>query len=101
NTGYSYDAAGNLATVTYPVSHGIAMAYDVLNRLTNMVDGVGAAAYSFTTGGLLQSEDGPWPSDTVSYSYQNRLRTGLNLRRPTPQIGFRAIPTTPPRGSIP
>src|SRR5436853_7903940 len=58
------------------------MKYDALNRLTNMVDAVGTTAYSFTSGGLLQSEDGPWASDTVTYTYQNRLRTGLNLQAP-------------------
>jgi hypothetical protein len=28
------------------------------------------------------SEDGPWAYDTVSYSYTNRLRTGLGIAAP-------------------
>src|SRR5436305_870880 len=47
-----------------------------------MVDGIGTTGYSFTSRGLLSSEDGPWENDTVSYAYQNRLRTGLNLQAP-------------------
>jgi hypothetical protein len=32
--------------------------------------------------GQLLSEDGPWPNDTVSYSYANRLRTSLSVQAP-------------------
>ena len=38
STAYAYDAVGNLTNVAYPVSHGIALRYDALNRLTNQVD---------------------------------------------------------------
>src|SRR6185369_11812749 len=47
-----------------------------------MVDAIGTTAYAFTSGGLLASEDGPWDNDTVSLSYANRLRAGLNLSQP-------------------
>jgi hypothetical protein len=30
----------------------------------------------------MQSEDGPWADDAVSYTYQNRQRTGLSLQQP-------------------
>ena len=46
------------------------------------VNGVGATAFSYTPGGQLASESGPWASDTVAYSYSDRLRTGLDLRQP-------------------
>ena len=35
------------------------------------------------SGGLLNTEDGPWSSDTVTNSYVNRLRTSLVLQQPT------------------
>src|SRR5205807_2210211 len=31
----------------------------------------------------LLSEDGPWSDDTVSYTYNNRLRNSLSLQQPT------------------
>ncbi len=104
-TYYTNDAVGNLTFVNYPASHGVVFQYDALNRLTNMVDGVGVTKYTYFAGGQLQSEDGPWANDTVTngYSnrgqlqsedgpwandtvtngYSNRLRTSLGLQQPT------------------
>jgi len=82
NTLYSYDAAGNLTGVSYPASTNLAFSYDALNRLTNMVDAVGTTKYAYTALGQLQSEDGPWADDTVSYTYNNRLRDSLSLLQP-------------------
>src|SRR5437773_8828689 len=31
---------------------------------------------------MLNSEDGPWSSDTVTYTYNNRLRASLSLQQP-------------------
>jgi RHS repeat-associated protein len=82
-TAYSYDAVGNVTSVNYPVSSDITLGYDALNRLTNMVDAVGTTRYDYTSFGALQSEDGPWADDTVSYSYSaNRLRSGYSLAQP-------------------
>src|SRR6266545_7696610 len=51
---------------------------------TNMVDGAGRRKFTFYAGGLLNSEDGPFRNDTVSYTYNNtRLRSGLVLQRRT------------------
>jgi len=84
NTFYAYDAAGNLTNIDYQVSPDIRMQYDANNRLTNMVDAVGTTRYTYTAFGALQSEDGPWDSDTVSSSYDNgRRRSGLNLQAPS------------------
>jgi RHS repeat-associated protein len=82
NTYYGYDAAGNLTSVTYPVSPSITLAYDALNRRTNMVDAVGTTHYGYDNAGELLSEGGLWNDDTVSYSYNNRLRTSLNIQQP-------------------
>jgi RHS repeat-associated protein len=46
------------------------------------VDGVGTTRYSYDAAGQLLSEDGPWGDDAVSYSYANRLRTGLSVQQP-------------------
>jgi RHS repeat-associated protein len=81
-TKYSYDAAGNLTLVDYPVSPDITLQYDAMNRLTNMVDAVGATRYAYDAAGQVLSEDGPWDNDTVSYTYANRLRTGLSVAAP-------------------
>ena len=49
-----------------------------------MVDVVGTTKYTYYEGGLLNTEDGRWVSDTVTYSYNNaRLRSGLSLQQPT------------------
>ncbi len=82
NSGYGYDAVGNLLTVNYPVSPDLTLAYDAMNRLTNLVDAVGTTRYSYDQAGQVLSEDGPWGSDTVSYSYQHRSRQSLSVQAP-------------------
>jgi RHS repeat-associated protein len=82
NTGYGFDAVGNLLTVTYPVSPGLTMAYDMLNRMTNMVDGVGTTKRTYDLVGQLLTEDGPFASNTITNVYVNRLRTSLALQQP-------------------
>ena len=81
NTGYGYDALGNLLSINYPLST-INYSYDSLNRLTNMVDAIGTTAFTWTDGGQLACEDGPWNADTVGYVYNNRLRSGMSLAQP-------------------
>ena len=76
---YHYDPVGNLTNVVYPKNPAISFAYDAVNRLTNMVDGLGNTAYGYDAAGHLTSEDGPWPDDTVNIAYTNRLRTSLSL----------------------
>src|SRR5439155_14460594 len=84
NTVYSYDNVGNPTFVNYPSSPDITLQYSALNRLTNMVDAAGTTKFTYYAGGLLNTEDGPWASDTVTYTYNNaRLRSGLSLQQPT------------------
>src|SRR5580704_6201464 len=47
------------------------------------MDTVGTTAYTYTSGGFLYTEDGPFASDTVTNYYNNRLRVGLGLQQPT------------------
>ena len=48
-----------------------------------MVDAVGTTKYTYYAGGLLNTEDGSWSSDSVSYTYNNRLRASLSLQQPS------------------
>ena len=77
-TGYSYDNIGNLKSVSYAQQTN-SFAYDALNRLTNMVDAVGRTIFGYTPAGQLQSENGPWANDTLTYTYVQGLRTALTL----------------------
>jgi RHS repeat-associated protein len=82
-TVYQYDLVGNLTNVDYSGGTSpIYLRYDAMNRLTNMVDGIGTTAYSYDAVGQMLSEGGLWPDDTVSYTYNNRLRTGLSIAAP-------------------
>jgi YD repeat-containing protein len=81
-TSYGYDPVGNLTNIVYAHSPSITLQYDALNRLTNMVDGVGTTTYRYDAVGQLLSEDGPWVDDTVSYTYNNRLRSSLSVPAP-------------------
>ncbi len=47
-----------------------------------MLDGVGTTVYGYDAAGQLVSEAGPWASDTVNYTYQNRLRQSLSVAAP-------------------
>jgi YD repeat-containing protein len=95
--------------ITYPVSPAISLAYDALNRLTNMVDAAGTTKYGYDNAGQILSEDGPWSDDTVTYAYNNRLRTSLSLLAPnadpwTQTYGYdgarRLTSTVSPAGSF-
>ena len=84
NAVYSYDNVGNLTSITYASSPAISLAYDPLNRLTNMVDAVGTTRYGYTSIGQLLSEGGPWANDTVTYGYNNsQSRSSLSLLQPS------------------
>ena len=48
-----------------------------------MVDASGTWKYTYYAGGLLNTEDGPWSRDTVTYTYKNRLCASLSLQQET------------------
>src|SRR6266571_5593255 len=83
NTYYKYDPVGNLTNIDYPASTDVKFQYDPLNRVTNMVDASGATKYAYAAGGQLWTEDGPFSSDTVTNTYNKRLRTALSLAQAT------------------
>src|SRR5208283_2419809 len=56
--------------------------YDANNWMTQMSDAIGRTTFTYTPAGQLASETGPWGSDTISYTYSDRLRTGLDLQQP-------------------
>src|ERR1051326_2481218 len=79
---YVWDDVGNLLTINYPRDTN-SFSYDILSRLTNMVDSVGTSKVSGTAGDQLAAEDGPWSNDTVTNTYANRFRSGLSLQQPS------------------
>ncbi len=81
-TAYFYDKDNNLTNVSYAHNANITNTYDVLDRRTKMVDGLGSTSYAYDAASQLLSEGGLWADDTVSFTYQNRLRTGLSLSAP-------------------
>jgi hypothetical protein len=66
----------------------------VLNRLTNMLDGVTTTRYAYTAVSQLLSEDGPWSDDTVTDDLQQTrssrreegLTAGAEMLEP-PHVG--------------
>ncbi|MBC8242845.1 MAG: RHS repeat protein, partial [Verrucomicrobia bacterium] len=83
-TQYDYDAIGNLLTVDYPSSPDITYTYDALNRLDTMQDAIGLTDFDYTNAGRLQTENGPWPSDTVTLGYNAAgQRSGLAVSQPS------------------
>jgi RHS repeat-associated protein len=83
DTKYKYDPVGNLTNVDYAASTDVKFQYDPLNRVTNMIDAAGTTKYAYTASGQLWTEDGPFSNDTVTNSYNNRLRTALALQQAT------------------
>ncbi len=84
---YRYDPIGNLTNVDYSgganFTPSISFAYDSLNRLTKMLDGIGSTVFTWTPGNQLASEAGPWANDKVNYSYNNaRQRSIMSLLQP-------------------
>jgi RHS repeat-associated protein len=80
NTSYLTDPAGNVTNILYSSSTpSVALAFDPLNRLTNMIDAVGVTRFTWTATSQLQTEIGPWTSSTASNSYSQGLRTAFSL----------------------
>lgn len=81
-TTYGYDNVGNLTSVQYPVNGNLSFSYNAMNWMTMMSDGIGTTTFNYTPAGQLASEIGPWASDTIAYTYSDRLRTAMSLEQP-------------------
>ena len=68
-TTFDYDVVNNLTGISAPGLASISVAYDALNRRTQMTDGVGVTSYTYDLASELASIDGPWSNDTVNLSY--------------------------------
>ncbi len=113
NTGYLYDADGNLTNISYvnPAypTHGISYAYDADNRLQTMSDALGTDTFTFTPAGQFQSETSPWTNATLTLGYTQGHRTSLTLAQPTGgnwaqtyvhDLEWRLITNTAPAGNF-
>ncbi len=88
NTGYAYNPVGNLTSITYsnasPLT--VSFAYDILSRLTTMVDQVGTNTRAYTATGQLLTEavtGANWSNNIVSNSYSQGHRVALTLTQPS------------------
>ena len=73
---------------TFDRHSDIALRFNPLNRLTNMMDGIGATVFDYFPGGQLASEDGPWSSDSVTNRYPKRLSNGLGSGGVVPELNL-------------
>jgi RHS repeat-associated protein len=80
---YRYDAVGNVTNVDYGgATPDVVLQYDALNRLTNVTKGGLVSSFTYTSHGTLASENGPWDSDTIAFSYSNLRKTGFTAQHP-------------------
>jgi RHS repeat-associated protein len=80
---YTWDAVGNLKTITYPQS-SVSYAYDAVNRLKSMADALGTTTFGYTPAGQLQSEQSGWANYNLTYGYTEGQRTSMSLN----SLGF-------------
>ena len=84
------DSVGRVRTNSYPSNPQVVFSYDKDGRRTNLVDGLGATASTYSPAGQLLTEGGLWANDTVTRTYNNRLRFTLTLNAQTTVYGFDA-----------
>jgi YD repeat-containing protein len=78
-TTYNYDADYNLLSILYSDgTAGVTNTFDIFNRLITVNDGAGTNAYSYDADSQLNTSDGPWANDTITYSF-NALGLLTNL----------------------
>jgi RHS repeat-associated protein len=66
--GYSYDASGNLTTLTYPDGALVEYSYDAVNRLTQVAQGSDVTTYTYFSDGRLATLTLP-NAITATYGY--------------------------------
>jgi RHS repeat-associated protein len=81
-TTYQYDAAGNLRFSLHPTGN-ITYTYNLLGQMTGMTDPVGTTVFTYkglaAFRSVLESEDGPWANDTVTYGYTGPRLDSITL----------------------
>ncbi len=76
---YIYDENDNITGINYSDSTpDVILTYDDYNRLDTMTDGMGIYDYGYNDLNRLESIDGPWENDTVTF-YYNELGHLKNL----------------------
>jgi RHS repeat-associated protein len=89
-TTYIRDPMGRIRTNSYPSNPQVVKSYNADGQLTGMVDGLGSTIFSYTLAGQPQSEGGLWPNDTVSRTYNYRLRATLSVASYSANYNFDA-----------
>lgn len=86
---YAYDQNENLLSTSYSDgTSGVSNTWDNFNRLTQVVDGIGTNVYSYNADSWLLSYEGPWPSDTITYSYDALERKTNVLAQLGQPVGY-------------
>jgi len=89
-TTYTRDPMGRIRTNSYPLNPQVVKSYNADGQLTGMVDGLGSTIFAYTLAGQPQSEGGLWPNDTVSRTYNYRLRASLSVASYSANYNFDA-----------
>ncbi len=78
-TEYYYDENSNLITVEHldGITPGVTIDYDDYDRITRIEDGSGVYLFTYDEASRIETIDGPWENDTITYSYDDlgRVRT--------------------------
>ncbi len=106
-TSFEYDSAGNLLLSSHPTGNST-YTYNLLGQMTSVADSIGTTV--FTYAGLaafrsvLESEDGPWANDTVTYGYTgprlDSITLGSWVQSFTYDAGLRPEIMTSPAGTF-
>ena len=85
NTSYVYDDENKLTNINYSGSgaSNVTYNYNEDDELVSMIDGIGTTTFTYKGTGQLESEDGPYVNDKITYSYNKGRRSGLTIDMPS------------------
>ncbi len=66
---YSYDDNANVSLVDYPNQADVSFAYNKLDDVTQVVDGIGTHSFAYDNFGRLDALDGPFANDGQNFAY--------------------------------